>query len=205
MIKHSEKKDRARFQILNLVLMMSTTKKMPSDGRPIPNFNEEWSFNSGSGEKTAPIGSLCKLSSAPISKWYLSWLREMRVGEIGTEYLMESIDDGSLCWWSNVSVDWIDKSTTDEYSKLHWTDSYYQFDDMWNKAFHRKNAYVLRAGLPMFHSDRSVTVVAREMFQQPTPGSLEKTFPDYTKVRLKDLMQAYDELYAEMVESKKSA
>ncbi len=85
---------RARLSILNEVLSFPAIhgKDWISDWNEIPR-----------------EGDLVALNCAPATKWYLSWVHEYDPGDGWPKYLLESIEDGELCWWSNVGINIYDR------------------------------------------------------------------------------------------------
>jgi len=135
-------KNKARIRILSDVLSFPTLGNL---------WTGEWQ------SQKAIVGDLVALQSAPPSKYYLSWLREIDENDGWPRYLLESIEDGSLAWWSNVGLSFYDR----ERSKSvfwHWDDEQYAFNARWMRIFRR--AYMLVACIPKFE-DKSVTLSIR--------------------------------------------
>lgn len=188
-------KTRARIEILNWIICFSTSNRYGDHASHVGGI--ENSFEGGMFDK-APIGSLVKLGSAPFSKWYLSWVIDTRNN--GNEYLLESIEDGSLCWWGNVSVNPYNPETVKKFPQWRWTDAQFAFSDRWQRACKRRGAYMVLPMLPVFHEDGSVTLGCRLRYeglpgrrQRPAP----KKFDNWKKVKVKDMLAYYDEAKAE--------
>lgn len=88
-------KSRARLEILFWITQFFTNKYYGGDSFGFK--DPKNSFHS-INEREIPIGSLVLLSSAPVSKWYISWLRDKKpLNESKPKgmmnYLLESIED----------------------------------------------------------------------------------------------------------------
>lgn len=183
---------RSKIDILNYVLNFCTKKYYESGMR----FDNEKTFKGGLNGHEAPIGSLCILSSAPFTKWYLSWLLEYKPDEgYGGTFLLKSVEDGSLCNWSNVSVFYLPLSLTDRFPQWKWTDRQYNLWDRWNRAAKRRDAYITLPCMPEFTDDGGVVLSTRERFSL-SPYSPKKKFDNWKEVKLKDMLAFYDEAVA---------
>jgi len=139
--------ENAKLAILNEVLSFPTIrdKDWHEDRKPVP-------------------GSLVCMSCAPVSKWYLSWVVETKLHEHGFhEYLLESIEDQSLCWWNNVSINVYNPKRVREMPNWRWTDKQFSFVSKWNRVLKSEDAYnVLPAGTTFYEDSNSVTIALRE-------------------------------------------
>ena len=179
---------KARLGILNYIIAFCTHDAY--GGRPFQPLNADHCFASS---EVPILNTLVKLQSAPFTKWYLSWLIEYKPDDgIGGNYLLRSIEDGSLCWWTNVSVKYypIDKI----WDQWRWDDTQHEFQDKLDNAFKQEHAYITLNKLAKFDGN-SVTVSTRERHGFPE-YSYSKTFDDFRKVRLKDLRAFYKEAIA---------
>lgn len=145
----------------------------------------------------AQIGDLVALSSAPTSKWHLSWLRDLEdLGPHGFRYLLESIHDGELCWWSNVSVAYLEREELAAYPSWQWTDRQFAFNDRWFLACKReRDAYITLPIQAAFGDGFTVTLGTRTRFSDDDHRPI-KTFPDWRKVTIADMLAFYDEAVA---------
>jgi hypothetical protein len=137
------------------------------------------------------------LQSAPTSKFYLGWLKEIRPSDnrFSTEYLLESIEDGDLCWWSNVGIFNLPLTLTDTFPNWKWTDKQWQFDDKWfNACYKRRHCYELRPRPAKFNEDGSVILMLRRVFSDEIIA--EKKFDNWRKVLVKDFLEFYDSAYS---------
>ena len=138
---------------------------------------------------------LVSLCSAPDSKWYVSWVRDIEpAGEFNcARYLLESIDDGELCWWSNVGINVYDRKRTDDRSSWKWNDKQFALYDRWMKVCKRNDAYIITPGEFLFDGDE-VTLDVRVRF-----NISEFTNPCIFKNWKKLTISMMDEYYKECV------
>jgi hypothetical protein len=187
-----ETKNMAKIEILNYVIQFCTTQYYGNNSFSIG--RQETSFHGSTFDKqNPPIGSLCMLQAAPTSVFYLGWLREIKEGDnrYSTQYLLESIEDGSKCWWSNVGIWHLPLETSNRFPNWQWNDSQFEFQKKYDHIFRKRCAYGLRALLSTFKDDGSVTVKIRKMWSNDVFA--EKTFENYKKVLQRDLLKFYDE------------
>jgi len=147
--------------------------------------------------KRAQVGDLVSISSGPPTKWYLSWVKKIEEGEdrFSHKYLLESIDDGELCWWSNVGLNIYSRDRVKGCVIWQWDDKQFAFNDRWNKACKKNGAYIVLPVLPVFGKEWSVVLNVRirhriSDFRNP------KTFPDWRKLTIKQMGEFYKECYA---------
>lgn len=144
MSNKTEVKHRAKIDILGWIMQNPNIR------------SKDWS--SSFGDK-AVVGDLVALSSAPLTKWYLSWVIEVKNDQYGGQYLLESIEDGSLCWWGNVGVHYFNREDVKELGySWRWSDEQFKFRDKWQKAC--KKGYMLRPLPPVF-DDNGVIIRMR--------------------------------------------
>lgn len=174
---------RARLEILNYVLNFST---MVYFGDESYRRSKECAFRSHILSAAPEVGALCVLTSAPNTKWYLSWLKEVHPASFPT-YVMESIEDGELCNWTNVGFLSLPLELTDKFPSWKWIDDQFEFRERVYKAFQRADCHMAIPINPVFSPDGSVVVTTRERWMT-SDRSVSKTFINYKKVRLKDLI-----------------
>jgi hypothetical protein len=122
-------RNRARLEILNHIAQFCLSHKW-RDGH-IGGAYHAFVSNIRDDVKAQP-GDLIAMQSAPTSKWYLSWLvKEERREDGFRHYLLESIEDGALCWWTNVGMDFMDREVIKDHPSWRWTDRQYAFKDRW--------------------------------------------------------------------------
>ena len=143
----ADTKNRARILILSNLLSFPTIR------------NKDWTSDLGGGVATA--GDLVALSSAPASKWYLSWVIENQPSSFGGKWLLESVDDGALCWWDNVGICYYSRERVAENPQWRWTDKQFAFQDKWNRVAKRNDAYIVLPRMPKFMDDGSVRLDVR--------------------------------------------
>jgi hypothetical protein len=179
----------ARLEILNYVVQFCTQTSYPS-GERYAIFDIKNSFVGGYFNASEIVsGQLCRLQSAPHTKWYLSWLMETRIiGGNETEYLLKSIEDGSLCWWSNVAINALPLEASNGYKSWKWSDAQFEFNDKWFKKA-CAGCYLYRPFYVTFKDDGSVTLDMRKMFDNEIINTV--TFPNWKKVAIKQMRQFY--------------
>jgi len=182
-LKMAETYNRARIEILNYVVAFCTTTIY--DGKNFPSFNEGNGFASCGIRETPPIGSLVRMMAAPFTKWYLSWVMEVKKEESGYhKYLLRSIDDGCLSWWENIGLFYMPLEHSDKFPQWKYSDKQYEFWDRWKEASKQEDVYILAALRPTFN-ESSVTLELRKKHSDDIVGS--KTFPDWKKLTIKEM------------------
>lgn len=138
-------------------------------------------------------GDLVTLNCAPASKFYMSWVVDMRNTGAMPEYLLKSIEDGSLCWWSNVGFSIYNREKVDERPEWKWCDKQYDFVSRFDKVLYRENSYIVRRGKVTFYDNDSVKLTLRCAFEtnRETPFHYEKTFKSYKKTTMKMMDKFY--------------
>lgn len=188
-------KGEARQEILNYIITFCTKRNYGDGYSHLPDMKHSFYSTIIAGKQSIPIDSLVMLTAAPFSKYYLSWLKEIEINEGGysTRWLLESIEDGSLCWWENVQIWALPKETTDKFPSWRWTDKQFAFADKWSNAcFKKRDAYIRLPCPPKFTEDGGVILTIRTRFgiNDDRP---EKKFDDWKKILVKDMLQFYDE------------
>lgn len=154
-------------------------------------------FRSDIGDPQPEPGDLVILKSAPISKWNLGWLHKVETRENGwRHYLIESIEDGSMCWWTNVGIDFLERDLVAEHPEWRWTDRQFDFADRWTRVCRdKRDAYLTLPMPPRFGGGFSVTLGTRTRhgFDDHRP---ENTFHDWRKVTKATMLAFYDECVA---------
>lgn len=173
-------KTRARPAILNFIAQL--TLQRPWGGHS----GLQWERNDD-----PPVGSLVALQAAPASKWYLSWVVSTKTGssQFMNKYLLESIEDGSLCEWGNVGLLVLPAEHTS--AQWRWTDKQYAFNDRWRRACHRhRDAYMYLPVDTTFDGDVvTLRVRARHGLDSRI---ISRQFPNWRKVRVADMLDFYD-------------
>lgn len=185
--------NKSRIAILSYILNMATKHYYGTEHQARVDAKE--GFHGGySADGPPPVGSLCVLMAAPDTKWYMSWLEEVKLADHGWHnYLLRSIDDGSLCWWNNIALKWYPNAET--FPTWRWTDRQFEFKDKWIRATKKENDYFTIPNLPVFHPDGSVTISTRRHIFTTALGdegySPSKTFPSWKKVKSAEMVDFY--------------
>jgi hypothetical protein len=156
-----------------------------------PTINQK-DWDTSGFDKDVKVGDLVSLCSAPASKWYVSWVREIETENGWTRYLLESIDDGTLCWWSNVGLNIYSRERVKERPTWQWDDKQFAFNDRWHKVGKRNNAHIVLPCQSKFNDDGSVELDVRirygwDEYHNP------RIFPNWQKLLMKDMDIYYKE------------
>lgn len=178
-MKKVDTREKARIEILNHVIQLFT-KVWYGDNRGIVMADQSFHHC----DNKPPIGSIVKLFCAPDTKWYLSWVRDKK----GEQYLLESIEDGEKCWWSNVGYFYIPLETIDRFPTWKFTDRQHLFKDKWFRACKRCYEYTKAPMLPKFLDNGNVILPVRQKFIDK--GVIEKEFKNWKSLKSMD-MQAF--------------
>lgn len=177
-------KNRAKLEILHWICEFSLPVKYGSSGVS--------AYTCFSDNMHPAVGSLVAIQSSPVSKFYLSWVEAVEDRDGWTHYLLESIEDGTLGWWSNVGILAYDSEVVGKHPEWRWTDAQFKFADKWKHACYKeRDAYITLPTGPTFHGDGSVTIGTRTRhgFDDHAP---QKTFPNWRKVTTGMLLRFYD-------------
>lgn len=172
-------RERARISILSEMLSY-----------PAARFRD-WT-NSMFSDSDVIEGDLVSLSSAPDTKWYLSWVREYDPNNGWPKYLLESIEDGELCWWENVGINIYNRERVAERPTWKWDDDQFAFNDRWKRVcYKRHDAYIILPMLPVFNGN-DVTLAVRTRFGLSDYHS-PRTFSNWKKLTMKAMSGFYQE------------
>lgn len=195
----NETKHRARQAIMHYIFEFCLTKYWPNmsgDQKYYPGIE---GFTPSGYETSGMVqpGDLVILSSCRRwTKWQIGWLREIDEGnKYWRRYLIESLEDGQLCWWENVGLYYFPRDKLSP--QWHWTDRQFAFDDRWNRVCYKeKHAYIVRPTPPIFGEGFAVTLGTRTShgLDDITPS---RTFPDWRKVTKAMMGECYDSCVAE--------
>ena len=170
-------KNMARLSILNRLLSFPAIKA------------RDWKSSDFDGG--VKIGDLVSLNCAPVTKYYLSWVREIENNNGWPKYLLESIEDGELCWWSNVGLDYYDREKVVNNPSWRWDDEQFSFRERWNRVCFKKNdAYIVLPCEPFFEGDGSVVLDVRIRFSIHEYHNPVK-FDKWAKVTMKMMDEYY--------------
>ena len=194
------RKERARLAILHYITQFSLSHTF-GDGKSYGGLLSA-AFTVDHTYRDVRVGDLVALSSVPVSKFYLGWLIETRETSPGwPEFLLESIEDGSQCWWENVGVTYMNRKTVAEHPEWRWDDKQYALNDRWNRACYRKrDAYIY---LPMRAEFVGLSVkLGVRVRHNFSPERKYQTFDDWRKVKMADMLTFYDDAVRQLESSK---
>lgn len=158
-------------------------------------------------DDTIPVpGDLVSLSSCAENKWYLSWVVEYKNDEGYEQYLLKSIEDGSLCWWSNVGINIYNRDELKKHPTWKWDDKQFAFYDRWKKVcFNQNGAYMVLPLMPEFNKNGSVKLGCRIRYGISSLHN-PKVIPNWKKFNMKQMNEYYGEcvdLYEKSLNAKK--
>tara|TARA_R110000796_G_scaffold250514_1_gene379586 strand:- start:6303 stop:6899 length:597 start_codon:yes stop_codon:yes gene_type:complete len=179
-MKKIEPRERARMEILNYVIQFLTTTWY---GQNKTFVMEDQSFHNCGNNP--PIGSIVRLFCAPNTKWYLSWVIDKRDGEV----LLESIEDGATCWWSNVGYFYIPLKKIKERPTWKYTDRQFEFKDKWFRACDRCYDYNRIALLPKFLENGNVMLGVRKKWIDDS--TVKKEFKNWKTLKSRDMQEFF--------------
>jgi hypothetical protein len=189
-------KTRSRILILSDIMSFATQTYFGPDCNP--RVNPEWSFlpgNSLYSDRRISPGALVTIDSASPTPWYLSWLVETKQGGGAFDsdrHLLESVETGELCWWSNVSLREYSPKRVAESPHWRWTDKQHEFNDRWLRVCHEKrDAYIVLPLRAVFGPDTLVTLGTRIRYNLGDPPA-SKTFPNWKKITSAMMLEYYD-------------
>lgn len=197
-------RNQARLSILSDILQFFTTSDWSPNGPKTPALRGLIPCGYSIPDSDPRVGDLVVLSSAPPSKWTIGWLREIEEGgHYGSRYLIESLEDQELCWWTNVSLSFYPRDQLR--ARWQWDDNQYAFQKRWARTYRKHGTG--KANEAIFHDDGSVTLGCRgywdfslEADKKPPP--ITRHFPSYKKTTIKMMREAIAEMDAEREEKK---
>jgi len=166
-------------------------------GNDLHGITDGFNLADASGHKVAEVGDLVVPKSAPNSVWYLSWVREIKEVDGFRHYLLESVETGEMCSWSNIGIAYLDRDVVEDHPEWQWTDRQFEFNDRWNRVCYReRDAYMTLPRRAVFGDGFQVTLGARTRFSL-NDYRPSKTFDDFRKVTKKVLAETYDAFVAD--------
>jgi len=189
--------NQARIQILDFVLNNCISKCFGPASFSYQNADNAFHGSLG-GSQNPPIGSLVTIGSAPVSKFYLGWLKEINQSDsrYDTKFLIESIEDHSLCRWENISIWHLPLETSNKYPSWKWNDKQHAFRNKWFDTLKKKrDPYLIRPLNPIFHENGSITLSFRKMWENDPIASI--LVPNISKIRVSDILTFYDQTLKE--------
>lgn len=149
---------------------------------------------SEAGGHHAQPGDLVILESAGPSKWSIGWLRAIEEGNrYNRRYLIESLEDGELCWWSNVGISFMPRRDLRE--RYHWTDRQFALQKRWHRIVTKHSGM-----RPLDCTFKGNEVTLRMRVRWPSDEErqgLSRTFSDYRKVTLAMMKAAVESMEEE--------
>jgi len=193
-------RNRARTLIMSDILSFYITRNWEPDkqyGRNTPSTKGFVPSDFLDDDHPVQVGDLVILESAAPSKWNIGWLREIEEGSrYSRRYLIESLDDGSLCWWSNVGLSFMPRGDIRE--RYHWTDRQFAFQKRWHKTAGKHGKTGMRVMDCQFNGDEvTLRMCVRWADTDEERAGFSRTFPDYRKVTIGIMMEAVNELEAQ--------
>ncbi len=178
--------NRSRMMIVEFVIQ--TCSRMYLDGFLLPVCGANRGFICDYPKNVKiPIGSLCMLSAAPSSKYYLSWY----LGEKDGEHYLQSIEDHSVVRASNVAISHLPLEMTEECPQFHYSDRQFSFQDRWHKVVKQKS-YWLVPMYSVFNEDNNkVTLRLRQKYDDKV---FEYTLPSWKMVSSEELNNVAEKL-----------
>ena len=184
-------KPRAKIRILSHIAQFSFQRYI--EDHPL-NGSRDMSFQtSGFGTKAEP-GDLVSLSSAPASKWYLSWYveRNRPEGYCDDVHVLESIEDGELCNWTNVSMDHYDRSQVAAHPEWRWTDRQFEFNARWRKVTNdNEDGYIYRGLQVQFTGDDASFGISTKWNFGERPEPVPIMLPKWKKITKAQMLEVY--------------
>lgn len=175
MSKKKETYNRSRMMINEFIVNLCA-KQYCSDGSIMPDFGDDkrgfmGSYLCGEGYEP-PIGSLCRLMAAPSTKFYLSWYRGKKDGE----FYLQSIEDHTVCRWSNVGLQYLPLQLTEGKPQFNYSDRQFKFQDRWEKIVKEQNYWMVPMWSEFSDDTTEVTITIRWKFKDTRIG---RTFPSW--------------------------
>jgi len=132
-----------------------------------------------------PIGSLVHLFGVMNSgKYYLSWVVEKREEQV----LLESIEDGERCWWSNVGYYHLPMELINKNPEWKWNDKQFAFRDRCYRACRKVDEYMKVCMRPEFLEDNKVIIKVRKKFEQEI---ITKEFDNWKNLKSKEITEFF--------------
>lgn len=181
-------KTQAKIQILAHIFQFKINK-VTDEGLQYPN-KEGFMGGIFSGGENVPIGTLVTLFCAPNTKYYLSWLKEIKMEGGEAKFLLESIEDGEVCWWSNVSLYYLPLEYVERFPDWKWTDKQFEFAKKWYRV---KSSYMVVPMQPVFLENGNVILKVRYKFNLKEDQP-EKEFSNWKTLTKREMQIFIDSL-----------
>jgi hypothetical protein len=166
-------------------------------------YGEDTQFVSFAGLSNAEPkpGDLVRIESAPPSKWSISWFVEM-IDKGWNTCLLKSVEDHSVCRWSNIGISVFRSDITKDHPEFLWTDRQFGLWDWWKSIRKKHDSFSVIPMMPTFEDD-SVHLQCRIRFGLGEPTT-PRRFENWRKLKKKDLYAFFRESVAEFQARPKS-
>lgn len=173
---------RAREHILHHILSCCLTYTLGSSEQKHTGFcgiKRDTSYGAG-----AKVGDLVILAHAPASKFQIGWLRDIRDPTTYPMYLIESLEDGTTCWWHNVALDVVPE---EQHSvKWKWSDKQFAFHERWLRTFSKNSRH--KTGLCSFDDTGGVRLSCKGYWDfslgEQAPAPITLYYTDWRKITI---------------------
>ena len=189
----------SRLKIMHHVLSFCVTHRWDYPDRPKHMMPGNSGFCPTTAGNPAQPGDLILLGAVPATKFQIGWLERVEGHPVHGNFLVRCLEDNSLGWWGNVSVSYFPREDVQE--SWHWNDAQHAFAAKWQRTCYKKcKAYIVRPVPAEFTptAEQPYAVVLRTR----TTHSLDsirctRSFADWRKMRVADLVEAYQSMVAE--------
>lgn len=175
MRKKKDTYNRSRMMINEFIVNLCA-KSYSRDGRMMPEFDEDKYGFMGTvlcdDKNEPPLGSLCRLIAAPSTKYYLSWYQ----GKMDGEIYLKSIEDHTVCRWSNVGVQYIPLNLTDRYPQFKYSDKQFKLHERWECIVRQQNYWMVPMWSEFDNETGEVTITIRWKFKD---ARIERKFASW--------------------------
>ncbi|MDR5839374.1 hypothetical protein [Caballeronia sp. LZ034LL] len=139
-------------------------------------------------------GDLLLISGHRNPLWRMAWLKRVKLGECGPEYIVQSTQgEGEVTCMHNVSVSFFHRPTLAQHPEWRWTNEQHWFMDRWLEAvMQHRDTRLIAPMMPVFFGD-SVCLKARGRFGI-SDFRPEKTINDFREMTQDSILSCYDEL-----------
>lgn len=191
--------NRARTEILHFVLSFCMTYEWEPEKQYGRRSASIHGFAPSGYDSSHPVqpGDLVILQSAPATKWTIGWLKKIDEAD-HRRYLIESLEDGELCWWGNVGIMFLPRNLISP--RWRWTDKQFKFQKKWHRAYHKHGDD--KPNQCVFHEDGSATIGTRGYWDfaldgDTRPPPIERRLPDWQKTTVPMLVEHIKSMEAE--------
>lgn len=146
----------------------------------------------GFSNPVAQPGDLVILTAVPPSKWNIGWLRAIEEHGGDTRYLIESLEDGDACWWSNVGLSFMPRR--DMNPRYLWSDRQFAFQKKWYDIVEKHGTRPVRALDCVFNGNEVSLHLRKRWDYESAPIVRNHTnYRKATKAQLVELLQSMEE------------